>query len=78
MHTLASLRVRLHGFGVKKAGIESYGDYMASADSMAWSYRARRSWPLPGCTHKSCANCPRYALRWRDELLARSRWMDLF
>jgi hypothetical protein len=38
---------------------------------MAWSIAARRRPPLPGCTrHKNCANCSRYALTWRRELLA--------
>lgn len=23
--------------------------------------------PLPGCSHKSCANCMRYALKWRKD-----------
>ena len=61
--------LRLHGFGIKRTGLRNYGPYLASADSMAWSYRARNSWPLPGCTHKSCANCPRFALRWREAVL---------
>jgi hypothetical protein len=59
----------MHGFGVKKVGLAKYGHGLASADSMAWSFRARRSPPLPGCTHKSCSNCVHFALRWRDELL---------
>lgn len=73
MRGLASqlLGTQLHGFGVKLSGLESYGDVLISADSMAWSYRARRDHPLRGCTHKSCANCMRYALRWRDQVLAR-------
>jgi hypothetical protein len=62
---------RLHGFGVKLTGLESYSDALASADSMAWSYRARRDWPLEGCTHKSCNNCLRYALRWRSQVCER-------
>jgi len=62
--------LKLHYFGAKLTGLESFGDALVSADSMAWSYRARRDWPLPGCTHKSCANCARYALRWRDRLMA--------
>ena len=62
--------LKLHYFGAKLTGLESFGDALTSADSMAWSYRARRDWPLPGCTHKSCANCPRYAIRWRDRLMA--------
>ena len=63
--------LQLHGFGVKMEGLETYGHLLASADSMAWSFRARRSFPLPGCTHKSCSNCPHYAMRWRDRLLER-------
>jgi hypothetical protein len=62
---------QLHGFGVKLTGLESFGDELGSADSMAWSYRARNAPPLPGCTHKACANCPRYAMRWRANLLER-------
>lgn len=45
---------------------------MASADSLAWSYDARRSAPLPGhaARHKNCANCRDYALAWRGRVLA--------
>lgn len=63
--------LRLHYFGAKMTGLESFGDILASADSMAWSYRARHDQPLIGCTHKSCANCFRYAMRWRERLIAR-------
>jgi hypothetical protein len=71
MRTLAGLGLRLHGFGVKVRGLELYGGCLSSADSMAWSFRARRSAPLPGCVgHKNCANCLRYALLWRDDVLA--------
>ena len=63
--------LKLHAFGVKLTGLESYGDALHSADSMAWSYRARRDTPMRGHTHKSCANCLPYALRWRDQVLAR-------
>ena len=69
VRSLASLR--LHYFGAKMTGLESFGDALVSADSMAWSYRARMAPPLPGCTHKSCSNCPRYAVRWRDQLMSR-------
>jgi hypothetical protein len=62
----------LHGFGVKARGLELYGDQLCTADSMAWSYNARREPPLPGCHgHKNCANCLTYALRWRTTLLRR-------
>ncbi|PRY00429.1 DUF7221 family queuine tRNA-ribosyltransferase-like protein [Allonocardiopsis opalescens] len=61
---------QLHGFGVKTLGLRRIGHLIASADSMAWSYDARRRPPLPGCTtHINCANCPRYALAWRTRLL---------
>jgi hypothetical protein len=66
----AELGVDLHGFGVKTAGLRRFGGELLSADSMAWSYDARRSAPLPGCSgHKNCANCLVYALRWRDRVL---------
>jgi hypothetical protein len=62
-------RVRLHGFGVKGAALRLLAPYFASSDSMAWSYNARRNPPLPDCTHKRCANCRLWALRWHDRLL---------
>jgi hypothetical protein len=65
------------GFGVKKSGLASYGVHLASADSLAWSFNARRNRPLPGCTHKSCANCLRYALRWREEILNQGTQMEM-
>lgn len=76
--SLAGAGIACHGFGVKKQGVAQYGRFLASADSMAWSYRARRSWPLPGCSHKSCANCSKFALRWRDELLREVDMPSLF
>lgn len=66
---LAEAGIRTHGFGVKKQGLARYGEYLTSSDSMAWSFRARRSAPLPGCTHMNCANCEHFALKWRGELL---------
>ncbi len=77
MLMLAQAGIRTHGFGVKKAGVERYGRLLTSADSMAWSYNARHAPPLPGCTHKRCSNCLRYALRWRRQLLAREDWLEL-
>lgn len=65
---LAGAGLRLHGFGVKTGGLGRYGHLLASADSMAWSFTARREPALPGCTHSNCANCLRYALGWRAEL----------
>lgn len=71
LETLSRDGLKLHGFGVKAKGLEKAAPYLKSADSMAWSFRARRSDPLPGCPHASCANCMKYALKWRTELLAR-------
>jgi hypothetical protein len=70
MRTLAAAGISLHGFGVKKKGLARYGTVLTSADSMAWSSAARHDPPLPGCTHKSCQNCARYAMRWRHGLHA--------
>jgi hypothetical protein len=44
---------------------------LASADSLAWSFQARRAAPLPGCSHANCANCLRYAAAWRERALGR-------
>lgn len=75
LFTLAALGLRLHGFGLKLKGLQLSADVLASADSMAWSSHARRRPALPGCTHKSCANCLRYATRWRkrvESIIARA------
>jgi hypothetical protein len=65
------LPLRLHGFGVKMTGLESFGDALASADSMAWSFDGRRlKTPCPE-GRKSCANCMHHALRWRAAVMHR-------
>ncbi len=69
--------LRLHGYGVKTSGLASYGHLLVSADSMAWSFRARHNPPMPGCPHRACSSCLRYALRWRGNILARQRWQQL-
>lgn len=65
IRTLSSWGLRLHGFGFKLTGLRRVSVYLASSDSMAWSYNARRNAPLPGCTHRRCQNCLRRALWWR-------------
>jgi hypothetical protein len=61
---------RLHGFGVKQSGLARYAYLLTSADSMAWSYAARRRGvAVPGCQHRTCQTCPRYALAWRDRTM---------
>lgn len=63
--------LRLHGFGVKMAGVVKYGNYLVSADSMAWSYGGRNN----KCNYTqrvSCANCLHYALEWRNKLFGKA------
>lgn len=68
---LADAGLKVHGFGVKAYGIANLAGALASTDSMAWSYRARRDHPLSGCQHRRCSNCIKYAIGWRDRLLAK-------
>lgn len=86
MTTLASMSLKLHGFGFKTQGLkwcasapaislaQLHSDrprpdsLLVSADSLAWSYDARRSDPLDGHTHGHCGNCLEYALGWRRNL----------
>lgn len=67
-------KARLHGFGFKRAGIAQARHILTSADSLAWSYRARRDERMDGCEHKGkCVNCFRYAMAWRAETLSMHR-----
>ncbi len=74
---LARSGLRLHYFGAKVTGLDRFHDVLASADSLAWSYQARREHPMAGCHHKACSNCSRYALRWRARLLQRLDQLQL-
>lgn len=67
--SLAARGLRLHGFGVKMKGLEKAAQHLVSADSMAWSYSGVKNPPLPGCTHKNCANCLTYAKLWRNRVV---------
>jgi hypothetical protein len=73
---LASGGLRLHGFGMKSRGVARVAHMLASADSMAWSSRARNAWyhdrvRLCGGEHRGgCANCEAWAERWRDRVTA--------
>lgn len=72
IRSVATTGIRLHGFGVKVAGLRQIASQLTSADSLAWSFEARRQ-PvrLSGCTtHANCANCLPWALRWRDRVLS--------
>lgn len=70
MGRLHAEKLRLHAFGFKLRGLQAAGQFLVSADSLAWSYSARRNPPIKGHTHKNCANCIEYALNWRDSALA--------
>lgn len=62
---------QLHGFGVKRTGLGAYAPLLASADSMAWSFAARREDQRPGtCAHARCNYCLPYALAWRETIMA--------
>lgn len=65
LRRLAGDGLRLHGFGLKLTALQQIGPLLASADSLAWSYDARRKPPLAGHTHKNCANCIDWARAWR-------------
>jgi len=67
---LSTFGLRLHGFGLKIKGLARSQNYLVSADSMAWSFDGRRSAPLPGHTHKNCANCREFATQWRNKVMA--------
>jgi hypothetical protein len=70
MGALRRLGLRTHGFGFKTTGLRQCADQMVSADSMAWSFAARKVPPLPGCSHKTCANCRKWAMVWRERVLS--------
>jgi hypothetical protein len=70
---LAAAGIRLHGFGVKTAGLAGLSDSLVSSDSMAWSFQGRREQRcLPGHTeHKNGANCLDWALTWREYVVGK-------
>jgi hypothetical protein len=64
---------KLHAFGLKGTGIPNVAPFLASSDSLAWSFAARKRPPLPECAkrlaetgkgHKNCANCADFAFEW--------------
>lgn len=66
---LSSRGLRLHGFGFKMKGLELCGNLLKSADSLAWSLNARKNPPLPGCVHKTCNTCWKWARHWYDKVI---------
>jgi hypothetical protein len=82
LESLRGLGIRMHGFGVKTEGLAKYADSLVSADSLAWSYGARRDAEkgIRNCSKKTCANCLHYALAWRERVLQtlQMRQLSLF
>ncbi|WP_067828368.1 deazapurine DNA modification protein DpdA family protein [Actinomadura kijaniata] len=71
LHEQFDGRARLHGFGLKIQGLAMVAPALASADSHAWSRWGRAEDRCRhGLPHQSEANCPHYALAWRDKVLA--------
>jgi hypothetical protein len=72
---LANAGLRLHGFGMKSAGLARVAHLVTSADSMAWSTRGRMAWNMDRrrmcrVDHQGgCANCVAWALIWRDRVI---------
>lgn len=64
---LARAGLRMHGFGVKAHGLARAAGMLVSADSLAWSYAARKQAHLPGHS-KSDANSQRVAEAWRAQI----------
>lgn len=55
----------LHAFGAKTSGLERWGYAVASADSMAWSFVARReNVKVCEAKHARCTNCLVWAEQW--------------
>lgn len=70
--SLSAWGLNLHGFGVKTAGVQKYGQHLTSADSMAWCAAAsRHDGPWCGGPHVNCSNCPEWAREWRNGVLSR-------
>lgn len=63
--------IKVHGFGFKLDGLRRCARWLESADSLAWSFTARKAdGPmLPDCTHAKCANCRPWAETWRRKVL---------
>lgn len=82
LSTLVSDGLRVHPYGCKKTGLTAAlrmglgtpgkaGGCVVSSDSTAWSVNASYEPPLPECAgkHKSCSNCPIWAINWRSEMV---------
>ncbi|MBN2569394.1 MAG: hypothetical protein JXB42_08190 [Deltaproteobacteria bacterium] len=74
LSALQQKEISIHAFGLSISGLINTHPFIKSADSMAWSFIARRRQiQLPQCVgkHKVCNNCLDYALLWRADMLMR-------
>lgn len=71
--------IKIHGFGFKLRGLARVAPFLASSDSLAWSYNARKNQPLAECKHRKCSSCLAFAMRWRRRVdsLVGQRCADL-
>lgn len=71
VYRLQQYGLKMHAFGVKQDGLPVMGNYLQSADSLAWSFTARYA-PGQLCdtphTAKKCANCRTWATRWANNV----------
>jgi hypothetical protein len=67
---LSGTGIKLHGFGLKTTAVLALAPFLASSDSLAWSYQARKQQKRCGEPAYPCANHLHYALDWRDRVLA--------
>lgn len=59
--------LKIHGFGFKVEGLDFLAPYLASADSMAWSFQARRM--KRSGDKEADPNSLEFALEWRKNML---------
>lgn len=91
LRRVARENIPIHAFGVRGDSLIAHASILASADSMAWSYRARAARQGPNAGYEKtwnwccesrqlqsrCTSCLAYALRWRQKLLARRNQLVL-
>lgn len=71
--TISQSGIRLHGFGIKTDGLTRYAFALRSADSMAWSFTARRAQRRLCDTHHrspKCSYCAHWAAMWYRNVIA--------
>ncbi len=69
---IQQLGVRTHAFGLSGIALNKVHHLVESADSLTWSYTARRrrlKHPRCNAAHVVCNNCYLYALAWRGQLI---------